>query len=103
MNIRPSLTAAAAAQALLIHAMQKPEELQSKRDLFEDLAHAHYLERWAGREKGSYVGEPMSKEDFCKRNPEQPEHYYFSDLNTSWWGFQAGFMAAALQGAKAES
>jgi hypothetical protein len=93
-----SATAQAVTQALLIHTMQKPEELQSKRDLFEDITHAHYLERWKDQPY-----EPMSKEAFCKRNPDLPDFYFYSDLNTSWWGFQAGFMAAALSGAKAES
>jgi hypothetical protein len=52
-----SATAQAVTQALLIHTMQKPEELQSKRDLFEDITHAHYLERWKDQPY-----EPMSKE-----------------------------------------
>lgn len=97
---RPSLTAAAASEALMIHAMQKPEELLAKRELFEAGAYAHYLERWDGAKAGTYVGEPMSQEKFCARNPEKPDSYFYSDLNNAWWGFQAGFMAAALRGGK---
>lgn len=87
------ISAAAASAALLIHTMQTDKAHTAKRQLFEDAAYAHYKERTADAD--------MDQATFVARNPEQPDFYYFSDLNTAWWGFQAGFMAAAVLGDKA--
>lgn len=94
----------AANQAIQAEMGQTDAVRQAKRDLFEEVAHAHYLERHFGERLRSEDGEaipldePMSRESFCRRN--QDGSYFYTELNRAWWGFQAGFTAAALAGAK---
>lgn len=86
----------AANQAIQIEMGQTEAVRAAKRELFEEVAHAHYLERWPADDPNG----AMSKDEFCKRDPERPDRYFYTELNATWWGFQAGFVAAALQGAK---
>ena len=84
----------AANQAIQADMGQTEAVRAAKRELFEEVAHAHYLERWHGDpENGA-----MTKDEFCRKTPTGA--YFYDELNRAWWGFQAGFTAAALAGAK---
>lgn len=85
----------AANQAIIAEMGQTQAVRDAKRELFEEVAHAHYAERW----KGNMENSGLSREEFCRKNADGS--YFYGQLNNVWWGFQAGFTAAALAGAKA--
>lgn len=84
----------AANQAILADMGQTAAVREAKRELFEEVAHAHYLERWPANDPNG----AMSKDEFCRKT--ETGAYFYKELNNTWWGFQAGFTAAALAGAK---
>lgn len=86
----------AANQAIIAEMGQSEAVKDAKRELFEEVAHAHYEERWTGSPEVAC----MTREEFCRKN--EGGSYFYVGLNTAWWGFQAGFTAAALAGAKIE-
>lgn len=88
----------AANQAIIAEMGQTQAVRDAKRDLFEQVAHEHYLERWPADVSTNTA---MTREEFCRRDPAHPDRYFYVELNNTWWGFQAGFTAAALAGAKA--
>ncbi len=84
----------AANQAIQADMGQTEAVRAAKRELFEKVAHAHYLERWPANDPNG----GLSLAEFTRKNEDGS--YFYTELNRAWWGFQAGFTAAALAGAK---
>ena len=89
-NFNPKAVALAAAA---IARAQDPERA-SLRELFEDVAYDHYLER-SGH---ATEDQRMTRAQFFTRQEADATKYHFTVLEATWWGFQAGFEAASIIG-----
>ena len=84
-------------RAIMAEMGQTQAVRDAKRELFEAAAYEHYQER----HKASGADGQLLQEEFCRRLEDG--RYFYTELNTAWWGFQAGFVTAALAGAAAPS
>lgn len=89
---------ATADEAICITLGEPEAAKRAKRELFEEVAYERYLENFKASDEAGH--QPMTKDQVCLRNATSMEHYHYQEMNTLWWGFQAGFTAAALAGAR---
>lgn len=86
-----------ATQAIVANLAEPTASRDAKRELFEAAAYDQYL----ARNNRGQTGGLMTLEEFCHKSDDGK--YYFNHLEACWWGFQAGFMAAALAGAQPQT